>query len=295
LAEATLLVAGADRKEEPVVQWFDAETLESGRAEPTDASAVGARRLVGCGQSWPGQRVVVVDPSTNRTCPPQTVGEIWVSGLGVARGYWRRAEDTHTTFRAFLDDTGAGPFLRTGDLGFVHDGELFVTGRLKDLIIIAGRNHYPQDLEATVESSHPALRSGSSAAFAEQVEESERLVIVAEVRRSFLAEMRSTGDGQPISPDARAAGLEPVIRAVRYELARVHEVSPSHVLLTREGSIPKTSSGKIQRSRCRAALRAGTLEVLASSPTTPAAGSSIGHSRWAPAVVSTLERPLLRS
>jgi acyl-CoA synthetase (AMP-forming)/AMP-acid ligase II len=141
------------------VSSFD---LENNRVVPPDSIGQSARRLVGSGRISAGQRVVIIDPERRVQCDQNSLGEIWVSGPSVATGYWNRPAET---FRAFLTDTGEGPFLRTGDLGFIQDGELFVAGRIKDLIIIDGRNHYPQDIEQTVEASHPAIRPICSAAF----------------------------------------------------------------------------------------------------------------------------------
>src|SRR5262249_1181839 len=126
------------------------------------------------------QEVLIADPVSLTRCLPQQVGEIWVSSPCVAQGYWNRSEETEQTFRAYLADSGKGPFLRTGDLGFLHDGELFITGRLKDLIIIDGRNHYPQDIELSVEQSHSTLQPGCCAAFSVEVDEEEQLVVIAE-------------------------------------------------------------------------------------------------------------------
>ena len=142
------------------------------------------RTLVGCGHAMPDTRIVIVDPESRTPCAPDVVGEIWVSGPTIAHGYWNRSQETEYTFQAYLANTGDGPFLRTGDLGFLRDGELFVTGRLKDLIIIDGRNVYPQDIELTVEQSHPAMRPGCCAAFSVDFNE-ERLIVAAEVERRY--------------------------------------------------------------------------------------------------------------
>ncbi|HEX2222817.1 MAG TPA: fatty acyl-AMP ligase, partial [Thermoanaerobaculia bacterium] len=164
LAEATLFVTGGELGRFPRVEVVDAAALERNEVRPAfDGDP--ARRLVSNGRAWLGQQVVLADPETGLECPAGRVGEIWVAGPSVARGYWRNPEATERDFGAFLAD-GQGPFLRTGDLGFAAGGELYVTGRLKDLIIIRGRNHYPQDLELTAERSHPDLHAGGGAAFA---------------------------------------------------------------------------------------------------------------------------------
>jgi acyl-CoA synthetase (AMP-forming)/AMP-acid ligase II len=156
----------------------------------------------------------------------------------VAQGYWQRPSQTEQTFQAYLADTGEGPFLRTGDLGFLENNELLVTGRIKDVVILMGRNYYPQDIELTVEQSHPALRPGLGAAFAVTGEDDrERLVVVQEVERSYL-------------------------RRIREAVARDHDLPVHKVVLLKTGSIPKTSSGKIQRHACREQFLSGTLEEI---------------------------------
>ena len=187
--------------------------------------------------------------------PSGQVGEIWVSGPHIARGYWNHAEETERTFQAFLPDTGEGPFLRTGDLGFTHDGELFVSGRLRDLIIIEGRNHYPQDLEETAECSHPAIRSGCCAAFSIDVESTERLVIVAELDRAH----RSGERARVAEPNIADIGRDAITRAVRRAVSERHDLETHSVCLVKPGSIPKTSSGKLRRFACRTAFLAGEL------------------------------------
>ena len=169
LAEATLMVSGGRLHEEPVLCTTEATALEHNRIVETSERQRNVRTLVGCGHAMPGTRIVIVNPESSTPCAPDAVGEIWVSGPSVAHGYWNRPEETERTFQACLAGAGEGPFLRTGDLGFLRDGELFVTGRLKDLIIIDGRNLYPQDIELTVEQSHPAMRPGCCAAFSVDV------------------------------------------------------------------------------------------------------------------------------
>ncbi|HZH79603.1 MAG TPA: fatty acyl-AMP ligase, partial [Archangium sp.] len=233
LAESTLIVSGGAASELPIRKALDATELERSRAVTVREGQPGARTLVGCGRALPDGELLVVSPSTLERCPDGTVGELWLSSPSVARGYWRRPEETEQAFHARTAD-GAGPYLRTGDLGALIDGELFVTGRLKDLIILRGRNHYPQDLELTVERSHPALRPGCGAAFAIDGTGGERLVIVQEVDPRKL----------PEKP-------EEVLGAVRQALAEAHEVQLHALVLLEPGSILKTSSGKIQRRACR--------------------------------------------
>ncbi|HEX4959260.1 MAG TPA: amino acid adenylation domain-containing protein [Thermoanaerobaculia bacterium] len=253
LAEATLLVSGWREEGEPRVRALDAEALE--RHEATDAGDAGdtarSRELVSCGLGM--QTVLAVDPESGESCPPGRVGEIWVAGPSVAQGYWQRPEETAATFGARLAD-GSGPFLRTGDLGFVAAGELFLTGRLKDLIILRGRNHYPQDLELTAERSHADLSAGGGAAFSVDAigAGEERLVIVLEVVRHAVAGL-----------DAGTA--EEIAAAVRLAVAGEHEVSVAEVVLIRPETLPRTSSGKVRRRACRHLYLEGGLRVLGAS------------------------------
>ncbi|MFL6196133.1 MAG: amino acid adenylation domain-containing protein [Thermoanaerobaculia bacterium] len=247
LAEATLLVSGWRPGGEPRVLALDAQALEGHDvAEAEDAAR--SRELVGCGAAT--QTVLAVDPETGDPCRPGRVGEVWVAGPSVAQGYWERPEETAATFGARLAD-GAGPFLRTGDLGFVSEGELFLTGRLKDLIILRGRNHYPQDLELTAERGHADLRAGGGAAFAVDLDGEERLVIVHEVERHARAGIEEK------------AGE--IAAAVRRAVAEEHEVSVAEVVLIRPETLPRTSSGKVRRSACRELYLQGGLRVLGAS------------------------------
>ncbi|HEX2570264.1 MAG TPA: amino acid adenylation domain-containing protein, partial [Polyangia bacterium] len=246
LAEATLMVTGGERLALPVERTVDAAALEAGRVEPAAQGA--ARALVGCGQPMPGHTLVIAHPDTRVPCAPGEVGEIWVAGPSVAQGYWRRPEATAQAFGARLDD-GQGPFLRTGDLGVVADGALYVTGRLKDLIILRGRNLYPQDLELTVETCHAALRPGCGAAFSVEVNGEEQLVVVHEVEPRRLSDA--------------GVSLTELVRRVRQRVTEAHEVAPWAVVLVEAGRVPKTSSGKVQRHACRAAFLGGHLEALA--------------------------------
>ncbi|MEM7354993.1 MAG: amino acid adenylation domain-containing protein, partial [Acidobacteriota bacterium] len=252
LAEATLLVSGGELGTGSQVRAFDASALEAHRAIPPVDDVHGAgQELVACGHSWLDQEVLVVDPESCRQCLADQVGEIWVSGPAVARGYWRNPEASARDFGARLADAPqAGPFLRTGDLGFIADGALFVTGRLKDLIILRGRNLYPQDIERTVVTSHPAL-GADCAAFSVDLDGEERLIVVAERARRAKAE----------------AGE--VAEAARRAVAEVHEARIQDFLLLSTGTLPKTSSGKVRRRACRDGYLDDALAVLGRSATTP--------------------------
>ena len=244
LAEATLLVAGGPRRRLPVALSIDAEAL--GRGKVVEAGpASPSKQLVSSGQVSAGHRVVVVDPATRVLCDEDRIGEIWVSGPSVALGYWGRSSETEELLRATLRD-GAGPFLRTGDLGFLKNKELFVTGRLKDLIILRGRNIYPQDIEWTAEQCHPALCAGGTAAFAIEIDGEERLAVVQEIERN------------------RSRGVdEEVITAIRRAVAEQHDIDVYAIRLIKMLSLPKTSSGKVQRHACREGFLAGSLDVVA--------------------------------
>lgn len=249
LAEATLLVSGGFKASSPVVQAIQIEPLKRNQVILSDEENDKVQKFVGCGKAILEQQIVIVHPETLTCCSPLEVGEIWVSGKSVAQGYWRRPTETESIFCAYLQDTGSGPFLRTGDLGFLKDGELFVTGRLKDIIVIRGSNHYPQDIELTAERSHPALRPSASAAFSVEVEGAEQLVVACEVERSYLRNLQS----------------DEVTRAIRQAIWKQHELKVYAVLLLKTGSIPKTSSGKIQRQSCKAGFLGESLNVLCTS------------------------------
>jgi len=261
MAEATLMVSGGLVKDEPIYYQVDADALEENRIVEASGHTEQVKHLVGCGRSWLETKIVIANPESLTLCTPAQVGEIWVSGASVAQGYWNRPEET---FQAYLADTREGPFLRTGDLGFLKDGELFVTGRLKDLIIIRGRNHYPQDVELTVEKSHPALRPNCGAAFAVEVDGVERLVIAQEVERSYLRKLK----------------VDEVVEAIRREVSQEHELQVYAVLMLSTGSIPKTSSGKIQRRACRTGYLENSLKVVGSwqMPPQEEPGESVNNS-----------------
>jgi natural product biosynthesis luciferase-like monooxygenase protein len=252
LAEATLIVSGSKKATPPVIKHFQLGGLESHTAAESAPGAENARPLVGCGRNLLDTQVIIANPETLTRCSPDEIGEVWVAGGSVAQGYWNRPAETAHTFAAFTADTIEGPFLRTGDLGLLQDGELFITGRLKDLIIIRGLNHYPQDIELTVERSHPSLRPGCGAAFSiqlnsqlnGQLDGAERLVVVQEI-------------------DRHQTDFETIIDLIRRAVAEEHELQLYAAVLIKPGSLPKTSSGKVQRNACQAAFLNGTLECLA--------------------------------
>ncbi|NPC84603.1 amino acid adenylation domain-containing protein, partial [Pyxidicoccus fallax] len=278
LAEATLIVSGGEKGEPLRLRPVDVSALEKGSAE---APRLQAKTLVGCGGTLPGQRILVVEPESLRVCAPGEVGEIWVGGPSVAGGYWQRPYESQSVFAAYTA-RGEGPFLRTGDLGFLEGGELYVTGRRKDVLILRGRNLYPHDLELTVEESHPAMRPGCGAVFSVEVEGEERLVVVQEV------------DTRKVT-----TSLEDVAGTVRQRLAEGHEVVPHALVLIEPGSLLKTSSGKVQRRACRAAFLAGELrEVFSwrgSTVSEPVAKPDAGVVRAEPTAPSGAEKGELES
>jgi len=263
LAEATLLVSGGSLRDE-MFRTIEVAAFEQNRIVDARAQQQDVRTLAGSGHILQGTKVVIADPESLTACAPDEVGEIWVSGPSVAQGYWNRPEDSERSCRAHLKDTGEGPFLRTGDLGFMKDGELFVTGRLKDLIIISGRKLYPQDIELTVEQSHPALRQACCAAFSSDGAGEEHLIIAAEVEPRYQPAVRKPPVGEERAhPTGRLPlDVEAVVRAIRRAVAEAHDVRVHTVVLLRAGRIPKTTSGKVQRHICQASFLKGTMKSL---------------------------------
>lgn len=246
LAEATLKVTAVSYDSPPYFYPVQANALEKNKIVGATETDTNVQTLVGCGWTTIDTQIVIVNPETLKPCSPEIVGEIWVSGSTIAQGYWGKPQETQETFQAYLADTGAGPFLRTGDLGFIKDGELFVTGRLKEIILIRGRNNYPQDIELTVQNSHPALRPSCGAAFTVENKGEEKLVVVQEVERTWL----------------RKVDIDEVKRAIRKAVVQEYDLQVYAIALIRTGSLPKTSSGKIQRRSCRAKFLEGSLEIL---------------------------------
>ncbi|NEO57900.1 MAG: fatty acyl-AMP ligase [Okeania sp. SIO3B5] len=246
LAEDTLLVSAKPKLTEPILCTIDATALvEKNKIVKVSPDATGVRAYPSCGRLVCETQVAIVNPETLAKCATDEVGEIWVSDPSVAQGYWERPEATKETFQGYIKDSGEGPFLRTGDLGFMKDGELYITGRIKDLIIIRGTNHYPQDIEWTVQQVHPALRPDYGAAFSVEVRGDEHLVIVQEVERR-----------------TQDLDTEKVINDIRQAVSEDHELQAYAVILAKPGNILKTASGKIQRRACRSNFMAGTLDVI---------------------------------
>ncbi len=250
MAETTLMVSYTIPSTLPTTQVVQGDLLQQHQVSSSLDEQDG-QLFVGCGRPLAEHQVMIVNPQTRMPSAHNQVGEVWVSGPSVAHGYWGKPEETEQTFQAYLSANGsnpAGPFLRTGDLGFFQEGELFITGRLKDLIIIRGRNYYPQDIEYVAEESHVALRSNSGAAFSVEVDDQEQLVIVFELERN-----------------QRKANVDEVAAAVRAALAQIFEIETYAVVLIKMGHLPKTTSGKVQRRRCREQFLRGTLPIIGQS------------------------------
>src|SRR3569833_973468 len=275
LAEATLIVSGNGRDAEPIAQAFSRSALEEGRAEARADGQV----LVASGGIVAGAAVAIVDPEQRVRTAADRIGEIWVAGGSVGRGYWNRTDDDAATF-GLAQPADPRRYLRTGDLGFLRDGQLYVCGRVKDVIIVRGANHYPQDIELTGERASAAIRPGCVAAVAFTVDGEERVAVVAEIDRRFEkarrgaarpAADRRSGEPSPRLPDPAAPprpdteplDVDRLFWEIREAIGAAHELDPYAVVLVRAGSIPKTSGGKLQRRACRAAFDKGELEVLA--------------------------------
>ena len=246
MAEATLMISGPVPMTPCASVRLDAAALEQNLVREA-AAAQGSRVLVGCGPPMPDTIVRIVNPLTCRECRDDEVGEIWAHGPGVAGGYWRRPEENAETFAGRLADSpDARDYLRTGDLGFLRQGELFITGRWKDLVIIRGANHYPHDIEWTIERSHEAFRPGCGGAFSVETDQGECLVVVYELAREYL---------KTIEP-------EELLRLARRAVAEEHDLHIHWLVLLRTGTVPRTTSGKIQRSKCRADFLHGELSEV---------------------------------
>jgi acyl-CoA synthetase (AMP-forming)/AMP-acid ligase II len=247
LAESILIVSSSPEGEDPVVVHLDAPALEEHRIVDAGHGPGPDRAVVGCGRIFPTTRMVIVDPDTRKRCAADEVGEIWIDDPAVTAGYWGRPEETRRTFQATIADSGEGPFLRSGDLGFLRGDEIFVVGRIKDLIIIRGTNHHPQDIEWTVQAAHPALCPENGAAFSALIGGDEMLVIAQEVELEH---------GESLQVDE-------ITRIIRGEVAESHDLNVFALLLLRRGGLPKTASGKLQRQLCRRTFTHGGPQVLA--------------------------------
>lgn len=247
MAEATVLVSAGRGGAGPVTRTLSRDGLRRNRAAPP-RDDTDAQDVVGCGRALAGERIAIVDPDSLERLPVGTIGEVWVAGPNVARGYWRNPEASAAAFGAEIAREEGGPWLRTGDLGFLDEaGELFITGRIKEVVIVRGANHYPQDIEHTVQGCHPALRRHGGAAFTVMENgEAERLVVVQEVERTYRNRIV----------------VEEIVGRIREAVVSEHEIVPYRIALLRPGALPKTTSGKIQRALSRQLWLEGSLDRL---------------------------------
>jgi acyl-CoA synthetase (AMP-forming)/AMP-acid ligase II len=255
MAEGTLFITGIDPRKYPTITYVDKKALTEDQVVVVNPEHADAKAVVSCGHTWLGDEVMIVNPETKIQCEGDAlgagganrIGEIWTAGAGIGAGYYQREEQTEATFQATLADNPNKTFLRTGDLGFIKDGELYITGRIKEMMILWGRNHYPQHIEETVESCHPALRPNHGAAFSVDVGGEEQLVVAHEINRT----------------DLRNLNAEEVIGAIRLAVGEQNMANVFAVALLKTGSIPKTSSGKIQRRACQSMFLDGSLNTVA--------------------------------
>ncbi len=260
MAESVLFVAGLkSMSDPPKVLTLSAPDLETHTVCALADNDAEGRNIISCGKPGAGHEVIAVEPDTLTKAGPDRVGELWVRGPSVPGGYWGLPEESADTFGNFLADTNEGPFLRTGDMGFVADGEVYVTGRLKDMIIIAGRNHYPNDIELTVQQSGAPVRAGSCAAVSENVDGLEELVIIAEVdERRFPADAKSENP----DPACLDAFWDEAVKTVQGAVSKGHGLSVRSVAFVEPRSLEKTSSGKPRRRYYRQLFLDQKLAVL---------------------------------
>ena len=246
MAETTLLVTGGTPGNKPVISSFEKNELVQHRVVPVGPDDKNAKLLVGCGQVCEDEEVLIVNPETLKPLQDNNIGEILINSPSAGAGYWNRPEETEATFNCRISPDNGRSYVRSGDLGFMHDGELYITGRLKDMIIVRGVNRYPQDIETTVEQCHPWTRSGGAAGFAVNRWDREHLVVVCEVERG-----------------RKSRDFDAVINAIRASVTEEHDLPPDAIVLVRAHSVPKTSSGKVQRHACKNAFNEGNLLVIA--------------------------------
>ena len=247
LAESTLLVTSGGAEDAPAFRELDADALARNIVAPPGPRTTKTVAVAASGRLSMRARVVIANPETFAEVGPDEIGEIWVASPAVAKGYWQRPAETESTFRAYLAGGHDGPFLRTGDLGFISNGHLFVTGRIKDIINIRGYKHYPQDIEHTIAQTYPAVAANRCAAFAVDRDGTEELVVVLEGAPQRFADF---------DWDDRT------IASIRDAVNESHGVQIRSVVLTPYGAIPKTTSGKLQRHLCRASFIEGNLNMV---------------------------------
>jgi len=266
LSENTCKVAAVSCSEEATILSLSDEHLETNVVKLCSPGP-NSRTVVGCGRPACGVEVVIVDPETGLPRGADEVGEIWISGPSVAHSYWEQPEATEDSLRAKLKGREGARYLRSGDLGFLHEGEVFITGRIKDLIIVRGTNHYPQDLEYTAQDAAPNIRPGCCAAFSYEEEGEERVALVAEVerRQQSHGEIKPNVERRSVDPTPKRPPASDVfdrnemIAVIRTAISEIHGLRVHQIALIQAGTIPKTTSGKIQRQACKRALLSGRL------------------------------------
>lgn len=239
MAEATLMITGGDKAKFPNILQVDKVALEKGKVVEVKQSPT---TVVSAGYPWLDSKIAIVNPESLVECQNNEIGEIWFSGSSIGKGYWQLPEKTQQTFQANLNGRD---YLRTGDLGFINNGELYLTGRMKDVLVFWGLNYYPQYLEQTIEQCHPGLKNNCGAAFSVEVEGKAKLVIVQEIERSYR----------------RSLVLDEVVEKIRWSIFEQHLIDVYAIVLVKPGRIPKTSSGKVQRSACKEQFLANSLAV----------------------------------
>ena len=244
MAETTLIVTGGFQKSKPKYLNIDANALSENNVKIINEGGVS---LVGCGHTWMETVVEIVNPNTFEKVKSNEVGEVWIGGPTVAAGYWNKPDETNRIFGTSIANSGSDRFLRSGDLGFIHENELYITGRLKDLIIIRGVNHYPNDIEFTIQQTIPELRQNGGAAFSVVEADVEHLVVVQELERTAM----------------RNTDFDKIMENIRQVIAQEHELDVYSIVLIRAGSIPITSSGKIQRRQTKYHYLSNELSVVA--------------------------------
>ena len=260
MAESVLFVAGLKSMSQPPKMFtLSVVDLEEHTVRVLTDNEPGGRIVISCGKPGAGHRVIAVEPVTLTQCNSNQIGELWVQGPSVPSEYWELPEESAATFEGYLADTNEGPFLRTGDLGFIADGEVYLTGRLKDLIIIAGRNHYPNDIELTVQQSGAPVRLGAVVAISTPFNDAEELVIIAEVdERRLPNDALSEGPGSAALDKFWASA----VKTIRGSVAEGHGLSVQSVVFVKPRSLEKTSSGKPRRHYYQNQLSKGELAVL---------------------------------
>ena len=232
MAEATLMITGGNKDKLPQVKCLDKAALEENKVVLVEKETSATKTFISAGYSWLDGEIAIADPHSLTACQSDRIGEIWYTGSSVGRGYWQLPEKTQQTFEASLNGK---QYLRTGDLGFIADGELYITGRLNDVLVFWGLNHYPQHIEQTVEQSHPGLKPNCGAAFSVEVAGQPRLVVAQEIERTHR----------------KSIVMEQVVETIRWQVFQQHFIDIYGIVLLSPGRMPKTSSGKVQRRKCQ--------------------------------------------